>query len=157
MFQLDDIEDEDMSQFDIPNREPIWSHPSLDPISTYASPVCYDGTAYRLVVSTGNGFWGLIIPEAKDDNPLIIKLSSFASQPLTLHLGVCKTYTDIDRDGIDIRTGYSWDDEGGFPMMNYSSERQEGIPFFGLYARFDEVNGRLAYVLDQGIRVVDFR
>lgn len=137
---------------DAPKRGPIWSHSSLDLISTYLSPVCYDGTAYRFILSTQNGFWGFFIPENKDDNPSIIQLSNFASQPLTYCLGVCKAYTYLRGDGI--RIGYSWDDEGGFPVINYPGGRQQGLSSLIPFSQFDETNGRFVYI-DGGVTVVD--
>lgn len=140
----------------IPKRVPIWSLPPLDHMYSFhnASPVWYDGTVYRLILSTTNGVLGLIVPANKGDKPSIIKLSNFANQPLSHCLGVCKAYIHIKESGI--RIGYSRDGAGGFPVIDYPSEKHEAFSTFHYCSHFDEANGRFVYIGRKGIKVVDF-
>ncbi len=141
-----------------PNHKPIWSHSLSGSISqhpVYTSPLYYDGTVYRLVARTDNGIWGLLIPATKDDNPSTIQLSKFSSGMRQCVPGVYKAYALHGRDGIGIRVGYGWDDNG-LPTTNYCNGQPKSFPVFTGSPNFDELSGRIVYCLNSDIMVADF-
>lgn len=143
----------------IPSREPLWSR-FLGFGTIRTSPISYDGSAYRLILTTGGGTWGLVVPASNDNNPLITKLSDFYTEEGVCIPGICKAYAETyDKKGTSVRIGYSWDDGGGIPAITYSNKGRRAILDGGRSPILDEESGRLVYIsrrYDSDIMVVDF-
>lgn len=119
-------------------------------------PARYNGTFYRIVVSTSNGIWGLIVPTAKGNVPTVVRLSNVSDRWDKCIPGIRKAYAFRGEDETSVRIGYSWDDGGGVPTIRYfRGKRKSGVPP-GRHIAFDEELGRFVYLDSRDVVVVDY-
>lgn len=116
----------------------------------------YSGTVYRIVVSTSNGIWGLILPTTKGNAPSVVRLSNVSDRWDKCIPGIRKAYAFRGEDGTSVRIGYNWDDGGGVPTIRYFRGKRKGDAPPGRSMAFDEDVGRFVYLDNSGVIVVDY-
>lgn len=137
-----------------PAHNPIWSHTFSNDGRMYYSPMYRDGAIHRLVVSTNQGIWGLVVSTEKGDIPSIIQLSTFSNE-IQCAPAIRKALA-LQHSGVDgFRINYNWDGGGGGGVYQHNNTSQSQ-PWDTLgQPSFDEQSGRFVWCLRWGIMIVD--
>lgn len=139
---------------DIALHRPSWTHLLDDRGNISFSRLYFDGTNYRQVISTVEGIMGLLIPASREESPTIIKLSGFNRYPTVYGLGLHKGYFMLG--ATNNRFGWSWSSDQHAYSNGEITDAECTIAPSSDFFTFDEELGRLAFIGNKQISVLDF-
>lgn len=162
LYSFPEPEDIDAEENLVPHeaalvRQPIWSHSFSDGETVCCSQLYWDGTTYRLVISTDKGIWGLSCLASTKDTLSITQLSNFTNKSSVCAPGVRKAYAYCGKDVMGVRLGYAWENgKDSNSELTYTNGETKSAQLIGDCAAFDEQSGRFVYLTKRDITVVDF-